>query len=457
MRHMLSSILLLSFTLLFSAEVLAKKITILGKASQLKGKEIRCYRYLDYISMRREKIADSQIDQEDKFQLSMNLESVAYLTLEIDGKTTYFYGEPGKVYNISISDPVLSNKNRQFSKTLTLKFLFPKPKELNTLILTYIDNYTEFLIKNEKQIVARRASASALKFEEKMNNKFKGVNNRYFEEYLKYNIAALKDGVIGNKGEIFRDLLHGQAILAHHYEYINFFQQFYRRKFADIALGKNGLDILSAINGTGGYSKLSTIVKKEKYISENDTFCELFILNGLKESYYDKELFRKGKVQAMLKFISQNGINRQMAENILHELTYLTKGTTAPEFELKDLTGEVCNLKRFKGKPLYIHFWSSTSTPSIRQMVLISELHQKYGEQVGILSINLDQDSKKMAKYIKTDYSWVHAHGNEDMGIQEKYRLKSLPTYVLIDKNGKIVQHRAPGPANGIERLIAKL
>jgi len=37
----------------------------------------------------------------------------------------------------------------------------------------------------------------------------------------------------------------------------------------------------------------------------------------------------------------------------------LTKGASAPRFELESLTGEKVSLEQFKGKPVLIMFWSA--------------------------------------------------------------------------------------------------
>ena len=169
-------------------------------------------------------------------------------------------------------------------------------------------------MENEKLFVTNRASSAILAFEEKMNEKYKNTNNKYFKEYLLYNMAALKDGVSTNKIKIFETIFQKKAVNKGNYEYMSLFRQYYRKRFKELALKKDGLEFLSAVNGTSSYSKLMNIVKTDPYIPENDTLAELFILNGFFESYHDKSLFKKHKVLAMLSYIETHGINRQNSQ-----------------------------------------------------------------------------------------------------------------------------------------------
>ena len=91
----------------------------------------------------------------------------------------------------------------------------------------------------------------------------------------------------------------------------------------------------------------------------------------------------------------------KIANNIQHKLTYLTPGTTAPEFDVVDRNQQHHTLQDFKGKPVYIHFWSNNSTESIREMVLLDGLHKKYGEKIVFLSIKVDQKQPSMSELAK--------------------------------------------------------
>ena len=450
--------LLLSLLIAFAPGVMAKKVIIQGTAADFSGEDISLYRFMDHISGREEKMASQTISGEDAFQLSFDIEKVTLVTIRINDKNAHLYCEPGKVYNLRLSfDPQL-NAGNLYDKNLSLKFNYPQPNELNLKVLDFINDYTTFLLNNEKLLITRSGLPAIREFEKQTLKKYEDVEHPYFHKYLQYNLAAMKDGVMASKKEIYENNIAGKKIPLDNYEYMFLFNQFYKKRFAEMALGKNGFQLLAALNGQSDYQKLMEIVKTDPYIPDNDSLAELFILKGLQENYLNKEIFKPAKILDMLRYIEKNGIYRNIATNILYRITYLSEGTKAPDFRLTDRNGDEYNLSRLAGKPVYLHFWSTRSTPSIREMVLLDELYEKYKGKLHILSINVDRQAAVMKEQLRgKDYGWIFSHYGTDKEIMERYEIFTLPTYVLIDQQGRIAQYPALRPATGIEKSIYEL
>jgi thioredoxin-related protein len=81
------------------------------------------------------------------------------------------------------------------------------------------------------------------------------------------------------------------------------------------------------------------------------------------------------------------------------------------------------------------------------------------------LYVSIDQDEDRWKEMVrKKDIKGVHLiskNGDED-GIKQKYQVYQIPRFVLIDKNGNIVDGEAKMPSDkeeliaDIERLLAK-
>ena len=79
----------------------------------------------------------------------------------------------------------------------------------------------------------------------------------------------------------------------------------------------------------------------------------------------------------------------------------------ALNFTLFDANGQEHSLTDYKGKQVYLSFWSNTSIPSLRELKVMQKLHAEYGEKVHFVSINLDDDPAINKSVAQTNnYTW---------------------------------------------------
>ncbi|WP_267403067.1 MULTISPECIES: TlpA disulfide reductase family protein [unclassified Chryseobacterium] len=112
---------------------------------------------------------------------------------------------------------------------------------------------------------------------------------------------------------------------------------------------------------------------------------------------------------------------------------------TVTDFNMKDIDGKSISTHDFRGKVVFINFWASWCPPCRAEFPSIQKMYEKYkdNQNVEFLTINLDDDVNAGKKFLeKNKYSipfWV-SNGN----IPQEIYNGSLPTTVILDKNGKI-------------------
>jgi thiol-disulfide isomerase/thioredoxin len=105
-------------------------------------------------------------------------------------------------------------------------------------------------------------------------------------------------------------------------------------------------------------------------------------------------------------------------------------------------------------KLTYIDFWATTCKPCLKELPFLEELESKYSnEELHIVSVSIDNksDEPKWKKHIyENNYSWNNYLLKDGMGspLVEKLGLFFIPKYILLDKNGLIINDRAPRPSN---------
>ena len=145
----------------------------------------------------------------------------------------------------------------------------------------------------------------------------------------------------------------------------------------------------------------------------------------------------------------------------------LNKGVAAPPFSLLNQNGETISLADFKGKVVYIDFWGVDCKPCIAAIKNdVPQLHDRYKEKE-IVFINIcvqgnEQRWKESLVQHNVEGINLFAEGWIDNPVCKAYRVSPIPHYVLIDKDGKIVEGKASKPEklnatmgnNAIDKLL---
>lgn len=132
----------------------------------------------------------------------------------------------------------------------------------------------------------------------------------------------------------------------------------------------------------------------------------------------------------------------------------LAKGKDAPSFTLLDLNGKEVSLHDFKGKVVYLDFWASWCAPCIAEVPHAKLLRETLKDKnIVFLYVSLDsQEEHWKTAVAKHQMEGVHVFlpGNFDSETAKKYHVKGIPHYVIIDKEGKIIDNKAQRPSGNV-------
>jgi peroxiredoxin len=138
----------------------------------------------------------------------------------------------------------------------------------------------------------------------------------------------------------------------------------------------------------------------------------------------------------------------------VHELGHLKVSEPAPDFTLRDLTGQTVTLSSFRGKKaVYIDFWATWCGPCKAALPGVQDLSDKFKDQ-GLEVIAIDQgESLEQVRYFidRKQYSF-RVVLDSDNAVGDTYGVRGIPTSVLVDKRG-IVQSITVGNVSSEEDL----
>lgn len=130
-----------------------------------------------------------------------------------------------------------------------------------------------------------------------------------------------------------------------------------------------------------------------------------------------------------------------------------------------DSEGEAVKLSDYYGKPVVMNFWATWCGYCKEEMPDFQEVYEEYKDKVEFLFINSTDGSRetreKAETYLQEQGYTIPAFYDEDLDAVYTYSVNSLPTTMLLDKQGRVAAY-APGLvgkealANALDALLGE-
>ena len=164
--------------------------------------------------------------------------------------------------------------------------------------------------------------------------------------------------------------------------------------------------------------------KSKKYVDMTVAAVDSTFANTLKERYHDA-----------------------FAEEMMVENEVLLMSPDGKKTSLSKV------LNSMKGKVVYVDFWASWCRPCCAEMEPAAELRERLkGKDVEFIYLSTDEDHSKMCgsldKLKLTGCKVYRIQNPKAAKFMYEYNINLIPRYMLIDKNGRIVNDNAPRPSS---------
>ncbi|MDC1105423.1 TlpA disulfide reductase family protein [Prolixibacteraceae bacterium] len=222
-------------------------------------------------------------------------------------------------------------------------------------------------------------------------------------------------------------------------------------------------DKISAINKM--VDVIARLVEEQKqyqlnYIKEHpNSYVSPYILNNLS---YNLDLTELDSLYALMTPSVRQSYEGQCIENRIKILKSTQIGAIAPDFTMPDINGNPVRLSDIYSNNKYtlIDFWASWCSPCRIENPNIVNAYRKFNEKgFGVLGVSLDKNRSSLLRAIGKDgIIWPNVSDFKGWrnSAAELYGIKSIPSNILVDREGRIVARnlREQSLHNKLEELL---
>ncbi len=213
------------------------------------------------------------------------------------------------------------------------------------------------------------------------------------------------------------------------------------------------------LNNYSSFFKLNPKEFNAKLKSVERKFNDLLAIKNVDSTIRSNEVNRNNK------FIEYLKINYAKKHQ---DLLKFKKGNVSPKFvNYENYKGGKTSLDNFKGKFVYIDIWATWCGPCKREIPALKKLTEKYkNKKIEFVSISVDNGRGYKNDAEQAKLAWKRMIKSRNMkGVQlyadnawrssfiKEYGIRSIPRFILIDKEGNIIDANAQRPSS---KLIEK-
>ncbi len=429
----------------------AQETTIWGQAETYSGQALHFYRYSNQITYPVDTLASCKVDEAGNWKAVFNLAGTEQLYVDLGYYRGSFYAEAGKYYEIVLPE------YRKKSKAESLNPLFEQPtiflgissteaNEVNFRIRELTFRIDSFMMVHETALIRRALSPKTLQaFIDKQYADFPPVSV-FWSTQLKYELAPLKQLVHYKPAQLLlAEYFSTDSIMPNHESYMRFLKEEQNGLFAYAQRESAALN--EAMNQGDWKVALSHLQAVKGF--ETDSWAEFFLLHVSFTRYWQGR-FEGEKLVALLDSAMANSSNQfiqSLTPHIKKQILQLMPGQPAPDFKLPDANGNIVSLSDFRGKYVYLNFCSQESYPCRVNFELMQELQEEFKRKLEIVSLSGDENYRELVNNLhQKSYFWTVLDATGHAELFRTYRVKTIPSYFLIDPYGKLLLVPAPAP-----------
>ncbi len=439
----------------------AAKTIVSGKNDSYAGETLELRRYTEKILNGSESVATAKVDKDGAFKFEFDLTNECQVYLPGDAQRGYIYLEPGKSYTVEIPNKrvrTLSEKLQPYFEPNEYFFFIQNPdkKGVNMKIIQFEDAYDFFTMKS----LASKGDMDTVQYSvNELTRIFSDMNTKFEKGYVDYRCLLLKaqfsDPV--QMGGIYSEFAK-LGVDKSNPAFWDLFNNVFYNLIAN-TLKSEDFHVFKKIIETQN-AKMLLMHLQEKYRLTDPELKELAAIKIVGD-LSAADIFDNRIVVKMLQNISAAVTmtdNKELALNVAATVGSTLVGEGAPNLVGVDLNGKKHELNEFLGKYIYLNVCNSRLMKTEKDLKILDRFQQTFEGQLQVVNIFV-YDEKENVEKVTRGLSgkmqvWLAAESDV---LRKVYNARAIPSYYLMDNEGKFVLLRKAEPNDELRYLMLNI
>ncbi len=425
---------------------------------------VRISVYSDYLTMEEEEKTHVVPQEDGTFSARFFIPETEYVIISVGFKETYIYISPGDTMEVRINyDNQMEHPGgfMPLRQPLDLWITYEKDSSVNQLTFEFDSLFALYFPENTvKNIVFNNDIRLYDSLQNVMSGWVEQVNRPFISQYARYFLAQMESLLYTQRMRSLGEKhIAREKILYRHMEYMRFFENFVQSyvPLRSVNISPAALD--QAVGIEVSYRDFDNLLGRDT-IFRNEQVRELAMIALLKSFYttgkFDSEtlLSLMEQVARRTKFNGHHQMARRFVERWKRQQSH-----QAPDFSFPVPGKDSVRISDFQGRYLVINFFQGNNLPSMIEMDVMERLYEEKTNDVYLLSISMDDDYSDFRGYLRRNtHPWDVVHFDGQYEVARHYNILSVPRFVLVGPDGKVVRDYFPKlSAGGLEQLYQML
>jgi hypothetical protein len=455
-------VLTLIYLFLF-ASLSAQTVSISGYGSGYGNAEIRFYSLSDPITKRLKPLLSETFNEKGSFSVQLPFSKPGIIFIKTGTFSFRLYVTETSRYELLFPNNIPKSGSEEmnpfFMETELIPEVINNKDDVNNLIRAFDSEYDPVFNLVAEQVIRSYKREDILKEISKLGKYSEVIGPSFFADYVKcrmimLNLVGSPSNQVQSKAEEFIN----NSFNSENQAFSDLAEQMFSGYFNRVSSGSMKDYFIRAI-AIGSFTELRSVIMKDGKIA-NAELADFVALLNLYTDYYGHSLPGENirKIISLMKSEGETPFVRSAAAAVLDRMNYSLPGNFPPDFSLANSKGELKSLKDYRGKYLLLGFAMADNQLSVIEMGIINMWQKKYANDVQVVIILTDKDFKAASGVLKNKgFNMTFLDGSKRDILEYNFDLRMYPSFLLLNREGKIIANPCPFPSEDLEKTISKI
>ena len=459
---LLTFLFLFLFLFLF-ASTSGQNFILSGYGSGYKNAELKFYSQTDPVTKRLKPLLNINCDEKGSFSCEIPFYRNKLIFIKTGIYSLHLYITDSSRYVLHLPDyvakPGSEELNPFYIETELIPDVVNNQLDVNNLIRVFDSEYNpvfnqvaDYVLKNYKKEEIQQEISKL--------DKYLLVNNQpFYNDYVKCRLIMLN--LVNSSAD--QDQARAIEFVNKNFNseneaFLDLAEQMFSGYLTKLSSGQ-WKDYFNRAIAMASFTELKSVILRDGKIT-NMELADYVVLMNLNTDYYERNLPGENvrKIISLMRLQGETIDTKNMASTVLDKINSTLPGNIPPDFSLFNSDNSLMGLKDFRGKYLLLGFVRSDNPTSLMELGIINMWYKKYIKDVQIVTILTDSNFKSGTEACKKrGFGWIFLDGSKRENLEFNYDLKMYPSFILLDREGKMIANPCPFPSESLEFTIEKV